>query len=187
MVPITLHKPISAARIRVKKDIITKMIGPRSISCWALVGLNRQSVLLELRMLDPPIDDYWSCKSVCILATVMRVIPASTVQPSLEGIGERATRSNRALLDGWHAIKPRCLVLYKTMPVERCSFCRPSNIVRHSDLNSVTPICFDCWTWYLAIYHDNAPVDTIWSLEVACNDEGVGANNSSRWGLLIRI
>ena len=73
------------------------------------------------------------------------------------------------------------------MPVKRCAFFRPSNIIRNSDLNSVTPVGFNCWTGYLAIDYDNTLVDTIWSFETTFDNEGVGSYDSSRWGLFIRI
>ncbi len=137
--------------------------------------------------IDAPVNYHRSRQSIRILSAVMRMIPAGPVQAGIERVRKGAARCNGTLLNGWHAIKPRCLILQKAMPVERGSLFGPGDLVGDSDFDVIAPIRFDCWPGDLAIDHDDTSIDPVRSFEAAFDDKIIFAGHSCYWWLLVRI
>ena len=101
----------------------------------------------------------------------MRVVPAGSVHVGLECICKAASGCNGTLLNGRHSVEPRCLFLQEAMPVDCGTLI--INIVCNGDLDRVPPIRLNSWPGYLAVDHDDTPVDAVRSFEASFDNEVV--------------
>lgn len=97
------------------------------------------------------VDDHWSEEAACILTAIVRVIPRSAIEIRLKSIRERFSRSDRALLNSWDAIKPRGSSLKNSMPMDSGPFFGLSDLIMHRDLKSISPIGFNGWPRELTV------------------------------------
>lgn len=79
------------------------------------------------------------------------MIPRSTVEISLELVGERFARSDGTLFHARYTIHPWGLFLKKSMPVKRRPLLWSGNLIMNSDLDGIAPVCLNCWTGKLVI------------------------------------
>lgn len=90
-----------------------------------------------------PVDDNGPKHAVRVLSRVVRVIPGSTVQLSLELISVALARGNGTLVDTGNTILPRRPSLQETVPVKRSALLGTSDVVVQSDLDGITPVGLD--------------------------------------------
>ena len=85
------------------------------------------------------------------MSTVVGVIPRCTIEVGVKSISERRARSDGALLDGWHTIKPGRLLLEDTVPMQRSTIFGAGDLVIHGDLKCIPPVGFQVGSRELAI------------------------------------
>lgn len=86
-----------------------------------------------------------TCKSVCVLKTVMAMVPGRSVLCSMELVCEIMPRGNWALGDTVHTIHGHVIEHTDPMPVNRCTVI--FEIINDRDLKDITPAGFDPGTW----------------------------------------
>jgi hypothetical protein len=65
------------------------------------------------------------------------------------------------------------------MPVERCTFLGFSYLVINSDLDSIAPVCLNCWPRKLIIDQEYRLLISIWGYNSSLDREVVTSDNSS--------
>lgn len=86
-------------------------------------------------------NDHRPEEPISILRAIVRVIPASPVQPRPKGVCEVASWSDWALPNRRHAIVPRGVSLQETMPMQRCTLRRSRDPVFDSYAEKIAPVC----------------------------------------------
>ena len=103
--------------------------------------LDRLVIILAARAMN----GQWTCKSVCVLKTVMAMVPGCSVLCSMELVCEIMPRGNWALGDTVHTIHGHVIEHTNSMPVN----CRTIifEIINDRDLKDITPASLNPRTW----------------------------------------
>ena len=105
--------------------------------------------------------NHGSGKATSILSTVVRVIPRSSVEISLESIYHGFPRGNWALLHRRNTVVPRSCPLKDTVPMKGSTFLWSGDLVVNSDLEGITPIGFELGSRELVVDQQDALVDSV--------------------------
>lgn len=124
------------------------------------------------------VDDHRPKQAASILTRIVGMIPTGAVQIRFEGISQRLSGRDWALLDRWHPIKPGRCTLKNAMPVQGGPFFRCGNLVGHFHLNRVSPVGFDERGRKLTIDQDDAFVDSVRGDKATLDGEIVGSDNA---------
>src|SRR6478735_3538028 len=115
----------------------------------------------------------------------MRVIPTCSIQVGQKLICETLFRWDRALGYTWNAIFPGHSLLKDTMPMQRNTLI--VHVVMNSDLDGVTPVCFNQRRRKLPVHEDCGQLIAVGGDHPPTDSEVVPPNDSSIWLVLIVI
>ena len=147
---------------------------------WEYLTANhdRPKIFIVFRMLRT-VDNNRTGHSINRLSRVVSMVPSGAIRIGLESICKGGSGSYWALCNSWNTIVVRCLLHREAMPMHGCSFGRSLDPVVNSDLDDVSPICFDKWARVSIVDQNSIFLEPIGSY-LATRDSEVVVSNFAR-------
>lgn len=131
------------------------------------------------------VDDHGTADTITILRKSVGMVPARSVLLGQERVCAGITRSESTLGNAWNTVLVIGLSLSDAVPVDGGGVVL--QLVRDSDLDSVTPVAFNQRSWDLAVDSECKTLDTIKIDSGVGDDPIIGTDLASLGAVMINI